>query len=226
MNGHLKVAKLCPIPRFLCRLHTLSVNVFRPHSHFDYEDETRYDTPKDWLWQGCSYTFYLVGLLGLELNKYEAVLRYKAELLQVTTNTGQIPITIIADKAESYNREIDKFGETAVKRLNQSYYKDFSDADVEQIISYYESGKTTTELAKQFGCSKGTISKLLRQHGINVTKAKAQMKLDVKTVILMYKERYTMAEIAGHFGVSTYSINRCLHSNGVKIRNRWDYQTK
>ena len=95
----------------------------------------------------------------------------------------------------------------AVKRLKQLYRKDFSEDDIELIISSYQSGNTTIDLAEQFGCSKGTINKLLRKCGVNVTKAKAQAKLDDRVVIAMYKEeRHTIEEIAQHFGVSSYTV--------------------
>ena len=124
------------------------------------------------------------------------------------------------------NREIDAFGEIAVKRLKQSYCRDFSDTDVEQIISSYQSGESTIGLAKQFGCNKGTINKLLRQHGVKVIRGKAQAKLDAAVVIAMYEEMHTSEEIAKQFKVHPQVVIRCLKANGVKIRTRWDYAKK
>lgn len=134
----------------------------------------------------------------------------------------------MSNEEVSDSRVIDEFGEVAVKRLKQSYRRDFSDDDIALIISSYQSGDTTTiDLAEQFGCSKGTINKLLREHGVTVTKAKAQAKLDEKVVVAMYEEeRHTIDEIAKCFGVSPYPIKSCLLRNGVKIRSRWDYVNK
>lgn len=133
----------------------------------------------------------------------------------------------MSNEEVSDSRVIDEFGEVAVKCLEQPYRRDFSEDDIALIISSYQSENATTiDLAEQFGCSKGTINKLLRQHGVNVTKAKAQAKLDDKLVVAMYEEQHTIEEIAKRFGVSSYTVNQCLRRNGVKIRSRWDYVNK
>lgn len=157
-----------------------------------------------------------MGLSRLDSKKYRTLINQRARF-------DYSSAFIISEAEISDNRALDEFGEIAVRRLQQSYRKDFSDVDIELIISCYQSGDTTIDLAKQFGCSKGTINKLLRKCGVNVTKAKAQAKLDAEIVIAMYEERHTIEDIAQHFGVSSYTVNRCLHSNGVEIRSRWDY---
>ena len=88
------------------------------------------------------------------------------------------------------------------------------------MVAGYKSGMTTIELAKQFQCNKGTINKLLRQHGVRITKAKAQAKLNVDKVLSMYENMHTIEDIAKYFNVSSYTINRCLKAHGVKIRGR------
>lgn len=168
----------------------------------------------------------MVGLTRPDPNQYNAIIRQKVKVLQVAENLGQNAAALVSDDMERQSREIDEFGEIAVKCLEQPYRREFSEADIEQVISGYQSGKSTIALAEEFGCSKNTINKLLREHGVNVTKAKAQVKLDAKVVIAMYEERHTIEEISECFGVSPYSVNRCLRSNGVKIRSRWDYTEK
>ena len=150
-----------------------------------------------------------MGLTSCNSNKYEAIFRQKIRTLQAN-NMRITPATIVSDGVELRNREVDEFGEVAVRHLERSYRKDFSDADIEQIISGYKSGKSTIELAEQFGCNKGTINKLLREHGVEVIKAKAQSKLDAEVAIAMYAEMHTTAEIAERFGVSSLSVIRCL----------------
>ena len=162
----------------------------------------------------------MVGLTRLNSNKYKTLIKRRRQFVHS-------PASVVSEVGVSSNREIDAFGEIAVKRLEQLYRKDFSEDDIELILSSYQSGNTTIDLAKQFGCSKGTINKLLRKCGVNVTKAKARAKLDDGVVVAMYEEeRHTIEEIAKYFGVSPYTVNRCLHSNGVKIRSRWDYVKK
>lgn len=98
--------------------------------------------------------------------------------------------------------------------------------DIDAMILAYQSGKSTNKLAERYGCSKNTISKLLRDRGVNVTKCKALSKLDDNVVIAMYEEMHTAEEIAKHFKVNCEVVLRCLKSHGVKIRSRWDYSKK
>jgi len=169
----------------------------------------------------------VVGLTEPDPNQYDAIIRQKVKVFQAAKNLGQAATFIISDDAERRNREIDVFGEIAVKRLKQPYHREFSETDIKQMISAYQSGEATTiKLAKQFGCSKATINKLLRQHGVEVTKAKAQARLDTDAVVAMYAEMHTTEEIGKQFGVHPQVIIRCLKANGVKIRSRWDYTAK
>ena len=170
---------------------------------------------------------FVVGLTEPDPNQYDAIIRQKVKVIQAAKNFGQAVTFIIADDAERHNREIDVFGEIAVKRLKQPYRREFSEADIKQMVSAYQSGETTTiKLAERFGCSKTTINKLLRQHGVEVTRAKAQARLNADAVVAMYDEMRTTEEIAECFHVHPQVVIRCLRANGVKIRSRWDYAKK
>ena len=103
----------------------------------------------------------MVDLTRLDSNKYKTLIKRKRQF-------AYSPASIVSEVGVVSNREIDAFGEIAVKRLKQSYCRDFSDTDVEQKISSYQSGESTIGLAKQFGCNKGTINTLLLQHGVKV----------------------------------------------------------
>lgn len=162
----------------------------------------------------------LVELSRFDSNKYQAILRFKKQLFhhcEKPTETGGVL---------SINRSVDQFGEIAVKHLQRSFRVEFSNDEVETIISLYKSGKSTNIIAKQFGCAKATISSLLKRHKINVTNRRAQSKLPMDEVIRMYKNMNTAEKIAKHFGVSAFSIRKCLRENGVQMRNRWDYTNR
>ena len=90
----------------------------------------------------------------------------------------------------------------------------------------YRSGKTTYELAEQYGCHRRTIVDTLKKQGIVPNKAKSQKKLNVETVIKMYSEFHSAEEIGNLFGVGRDVIVKCLRKNGVAIRTRWDYPRK
>ena len=162
-------------------------------------------------------------LSRLDSNKYKAILRFKQKNAERIKSLGY---AINPNEKLRERRGIDKYGELAVRRLKQPSHIEFSDSEVNQIISAYQSGSSTIELGKQFHCCKNTINGLLKQHGIEVTKAKAQAKINADTVIAMYAKMQTIETIAKHFGVSSAAIRKCLCGNGIKLRSRWDYPRK
>jgi uncharacterized protein (DUF433 family) len=91
------------------------------------------------------------------------------------------------------------------------------------MVTAYQSGKTTYEIAAEYDCGKNAISNLLKKHSVNVTKCKAQKRLDVADVVSMYENKRTSQEIANKYGVSPQVIIKCLRAEGVGIRGRWDY---
>ncbi len=83
------------------------------------------------------------------------------------------------------------------------------------------------EIALQFGCSKTTISKLLKKQGVEIVICKAQAKINPEVVIAMYAEMHTLVEIGQKFGVNPEVISNCLREHGIGIRSgRWDYEDK
>lgn len=103
----------------------------------------------------------------------------------------------------------------------------FSEEEINTIISSYQAGISTKKLALQFHCSKTTISKLLKKHGVEIIICKAQAKINPEIVIAMYAEMHTLVEIGQKFGVNPEVISNCLRDHGVQIRSgRWDYEEK
>ena len=90
--------------------------------------------------------------------------------------------------------------------------REFSEAELQEIISLYQAGKATRELGEMFKVSKTTITKLLRKQGVEVTKSKVQARLNAKEIISMYKNGYTAEKIAKHFEVCPQTILDCLRS--------------
>lgn len=158
-------------------------------------------------------------LSRLNSKKYQAVLQFKKQLNR-SPDFASTPT--ISEEEIFYNREINEYGDTVVKSLKISP-REFSANEVQSMVIQYRDGKSTNKLATEFGCSKNTISKILRQQGINVTKCKARRKIDEKQAIEMYENMHTSQEIAQIFGVHPQVVIDCLRENGVKIRSRWDY---
>lgn len=160
-----------------------------------------------------------VGLSGADYNRYGTILQSKCRLAKNSKVTSE---PNLADEPEIDDRRIGVFGETEVKQYRQSQ-KRLSAAEKEIVVQEYKSGKTTYELAQQFGCHRRTIAATLEKHGVKPDKRKAQKKLDPAKIIALYEKRYTLKEVAKCFNVNSRVISQCLRDNGVKIRSRWDY---
>ena len=156
----------------------------------------------------------LVGLTRLESNKYRKLASRKS--LLPSESAGYAP------GSRSDNLEENEYGEKEVKQIRQTQ-KYLSDQERAEIADAYRSGKTTYELAEQYGCHRQTIADVLKKQGIVPNKAKSQKKLNVETVIRMYSEFHSAEEIGNLYGVGRAVIIKCLRDNGIAIRSRWDY---
>ena len=161
----------------------------------------------------------LMELSGLDSKKYQAILNFKR---QVADDFSE---RILSENAKISNKQVDEYGELVVNRLSQTQ-KEFSESELKEMASLYQSGKTTRELGEMFKVSKNTISRLLKKQGVEITRSKAQARLNTKKVISMYEDGYTSAQIAKQFGASRQTILQCLKDHGIKIKSRWDYEQK
>ncbi len=164
-------------------------------------------------------SFLLMGLSGLDSKKYQAILNFRRQLPKSPSGC------IISEHIEVCNKQIDEYGELAVNRLTQTP-KEFSEAELQEIISLYQAGKATRELGEMFKVSKNTIGRLLKEQGVEITRSKAQAKLNAKKAISMYEDGFTSTQIAKQLGVGAQTILRCLKNHGVTIKSRWDYEQK
>jgi uncharacterized protein (DUF433 family) len=119
-------------------------------------------------------------------------------------------------------RTVNGYGETEVVKIQQEQ-KHMSEEETKLLVEGYRCGKTTYQLARQFGCHRLTVSNALKRHGVNVTKCTGQRQLDAEDVIAMYGDMCTSAEIAEKYGVEPNVILRCLRKRGVRIRGKWEY---
>ncbi len=159
----------------------------------------------------------LVELSGLDSKKYQTILKFKSQLPDCP------PEHILSENITAGNKQVDEYGELAVKHLTQTH-REFNEDELQEIVSLYQAGKSTRKIGEMFGVCKTTIANMLRRQGVNVTRSKVQARLDADEVIAMYKNEITAEKIAKQFGVNPQTILNCLRSHGVKIRSRWDYK--
>ena len=112
-----------------------------------------------------------------------------------------------------------------VKSIKQQQ-KHLSEEETRKIILEYQQGKSTYELAKEFGCHRYTISKALKDNGIEVSNQAAKKKVLAEMIMQMYSEWYKPQEIGEALGVSADTVRRILKQNDVYIRKSWEYPKK
>lgn len=154
----------------------------------------------------------MVGLSRLDSNRFDIIIRFKKSCLGDELRQPALP----------KGREINESGETIVKKIEQTQ-KWLNTEEMELLISEYKAGKTTYELAKQFGCHRRTVACTLKRHGVQVSKCRAHDKLNIPDVIAMYANMHTSTEIAKKYGVHPNVVIRCLREHGTVVRGRWDY---
>ena len=123
---------------------------------------------------------------------------------------------IISSKAVNYQGEIE------VKQLHQ-HQKRLTEREIAEIIVKYNSGTSTYDLAKEYGCHRRTISDHLKKQGIKVTNQLMERKGVVELVMQMYSEYIKPADIAKAIGINVDSVRKILKENNVYIRKSWEY---
>ena len=112
-----------------------------------------------------------------------------------------------------------------IKNIKQQQ-KHLSEQETRTIITKYQAGASTYELAKEFSCHRYTISKALKNNGIEVSNQVAKKKVLAEMIMQMYSEWYKPQEIGEVLGVSADTVRRILKQNNVYIRKSWEYPKK
>lgn len=113
-----------------------------------------------------------------------------------------------------------------IKTEIKQQQKHLSNNEVLEIISKYKAGKSTYELAQEYGCHRRTISDNLKKQGIKVTNQLMERKGVVELVMQMYSEYYKPDNIAKAVGINVDSVRKILKENNVYIRKSWEYPRK
>ena len=147
---------------------------------------------------------------GTNLN---AVIAFKKSL------STKVVATPLADNISPTTRKVNQYGEIEAARI-QHEQKRLNDEEIQLLVTGYQSGKSTYQLAHEFGCHRITVSNILKRHGVLVSKAKSQKKLDIPDVIAMYGQDHTTQAIADKYDVDRQVVANCLKSHGIKLRGR------
>jgi transposase len=88
---------------------------------------------------------------------------------------------------------------------------------IDVLVSRYLDGVPTLALAKQFKLGKETVSKLLREAGVEIRR-QGLPEDKVAEAAVLYRSGLTLAEVAEHYGVSAHAVYNKLRAAGVQMR--------
>lgn len=100
----------------------------------------------------------VVHLSDHNYKNYQAILRFKRQLHEDSK--------VLTSKS-AQNRDIDKFGEIVTKSIIQAQ-KHLTSEEIDSIAMQYQSSKTLQELAKEYGCCRGTVCNVLKKRGVKI----------------------------------------------------------
>jgi transposase-like protein len=90
--------------------------------------------------------------------------------------------------------------------------------EVAQLIVGYESGAGMSDLAREFGIHRATVSVLLAREGVKPRKVGLTVE-EITRACQLYRERSSLAKIGQKFGVDGMTVRRALLLSGVVMRS-------
>ena len=157
----------------------------------------------------------LVGLLSRYSNFVPRLIVLKPECLQTCNSNAFTQVaTEITDT--SYNPDC------IVTEIRQQQ-KDLTDDEIRQVAQRYSEGASIYDLADEFGCHRGTISRHLKQQGITVSNKVTDRPALVERVLQMYADGMHTKQIGAELGITPKSVSKILHNNDIRIRHSTEY---
>lgn len=101
----------------------------------------------------------------------------------------------------------------------------FSDYDIQSIIKRYKELKSTRKVAEEFNVSKGTVSKILKENGIEL-KSINKTEKDKELIISLYKESGSVKIVSDITGFKIDTINKYLGDDKQKYYKHYVYEQK
>lgn len=150
--------------------------------------------------EGLSKTI-LVVLTGVDYKKYSTLVDY------LHNNTT---------KAQEREELADNYP-VVTRKLAQSQ-RLFGAQEKLDIIAEYSDGALAKELAKKYSCSRETISKLLKEHGITIERRMLSIRGKEDEIVRLYESGLNSYSVAEAAGVSQSSVLEHLRRQGVQLR--------
>jgi DNA invertase Pin-like site-specific DNA recombinase len=96
--------------------------------------------------------------------------------------------------------------------------KRLSEEQVQQLAEGYEAGATVYELGDQFGISRQTVGKILKQHGVTMRR-QGLTPDQIDEAVRLYEAGWSLARIGERMDVNDTTVLTRLRERGVQTRD-------
>ncbi|MDT5255116.1 MAG: hypothetical protein QOD10_196 [Mycobacterium sp.] len=91
--------------------------------------------------------------------------------------------------------------------------------ELDQALELYRLGKSTYKLARQFGTDRHTITRHLRQGGVELRSRQKLTPQLTEQAKRLYADGYSLAAIGKQVGLTPTAVGNALRRTGVKLRD-------
>jgi lambda repressor-like predicted transcriptional regulator len=88
----------------------------------------------------------------------------------------------------------------------------------------YASGESMAELARTYGVCRETISKIIREAGVEIRTQRAISPEQIAEAAVLYRQGWSLARLAECYGFDGQTIHTHLKRAGIVMRRPHDWQ--
>lgn len=92
--------------------------------------------------------------------------------------------------------------------------------DIKYIVDEYNKGRSSEDIALEYGVCGTTICRVLKREGVTTRDSGRKLDLSLLDEIIEKSQYYTYEQLGKMYGVNRRTIGRFLNKNGIKQRNR------
>lgn len=92
--------------------------------------------------------------------------------------------------------------------------------ELDQVFALYRLGKSTYQLARQFGTNRHTITSHLRRGGVSLRSREKLTPELIEQAARLYAAGQSLAVVGKQLGLSPMTVGKAVTSTGMKLRDR------
>lgn len=148
----------------------------------------------------------------------QRILKYREKHYKSSKDKG------CEDSSDSDSDDVDhSYDPASIVQHYRQEQKQLSDAEISLVVQRYSEGSSTYELAKEFGCHRSTISRVLKKSGIEVSHKATSRTALCEKILQLYADYMRPVDISKELGINVATVRKILHGNNVRIKHSSEY---